>query len=239
MNDEGKQYPNRTVEGRTELDLVQDEVNEAKRLLEEGNRNRIPGGTSNGGDGTDQETVGGELGTSRSMTASQKKRLLGGIRRTKAMWEKWYEAILEEAKLQDIRIRYVDFCEATTSKVHAVLQHAPFDLPGGTFRQLPRVLVATVDHQEKPHLCIQILHAAVFQVSRGAYILLRLLSVTDNQETHWLLDEIQRQPSVYVLSGPATVITNIGAASALLADGWSTESVSRVVRTNEGKTRKP
>ena len=71
----------------------------------------------------------------------------------------------------------------------------------------------------------------MFQVSRGAYILLRLLSVTDNQETQWLLDEIQRQPSMYVLSGPATVITNIAAASALLADGWSTESVSRVVRT--------
>ena len=41
----------------------------------------------------------------------------------------------------------------------------------------------------------------------------------------------QRQPSAYVLSGPATMITNIAAASALLADGWSTESVSRVVRT--------
>ena len=35
VNDEGKQYPNRTAEGRTELDLVQDEVDEAKRLLEE------------------------------------------------------------------------------------------------------------------------------------------------------------------------------------------------------------
>ena len=35
VNDEGKQYPNRTMEGRTELDLVQDEVDEAKRLLEE------------------------------------------------------------------------------------------------------------------------------------------------------------------------------------------------------------
>ena len=164
------------------------------------------------------------------MTAGQKKRLLGGIKKTKAMWEKWYEAILEEEKLQDIRIQCVDFCEATTSKVHAVLQHAPCDLRGGTFRQHPRVLVATVDYQEKPHLCMQILHAAVFQVSRGAYILLRLLSVTENQ-TQWLLDEIQRQPSVYVLSGLATVITNITAASALLADEWSTESVSRVVRT--------
>ena len=60
--------------------------------------------------------------------------------------------------------------------------------------------------------------------SRGAYILLRLLAVTENRETHWLLDEIQRQPSVFVLSGPATVITDIAAASAFLAD-------SRVVRT--------
>ena len=34
MNDEVKQHPNRTVEGRTELDLGQDEVDEAKRLLE-------------------------------------------------------------------------------------------------------------------------------------------------------------------------------------------------------------
>ena len=29
---QGKQHPNRTVEGRTELDLVQDEVDEAKRM---------------------------------------------------------------------------------------------------------------------------------------------------------------------------------------------------------------
>ena len=97
------------------------------------------------------------------------------------MWEKWYEAVLEEEKLQDLRLQCVDFCEATTSKVHAVLQHAPFDLRGGTFRQHPRVLLATVGYQEKSHICMQTLRAAVFQVSRGAYILLRLLSVTDNQ----------------------------------------------------------
>ena len=52
------------------------------------------------------------------------------------------------------------------------------------------------------------------------------------------LDEIQRQPSVYVLGGPATVITNFAAASALLADGWSTESVSRVVRTMRTRQKK-
>ena len=98
------------------------------------------------------------------------------------MLEKWYEAILEE-KLQDIRIQCVDFCEATTSKVHAVLRHAPSDLRGGTFLQHPRVLVATVGFQEKPHLCMLTLHAAVFQVSRGGYTLLRLLAVAENQET--------------------------------------------------------
>ena len=85
--------------------------------------------------------------------------------------------------------------------------------------------------KEKAHLCMQTLRAAMFQVSRGAYVLLRLLAVTENQETQWLLDEIQRKPSVYVLSCPATAITNIAAASAFPADGWSTESVSRVVRT--------
>ena len=58
-----------------------------------------------------------------------------------------------------------------------------------------------------------------------------MLSVTENQETQWPLDEIQRQPSVCVLSGPATVITNVATARAFLADGWSTESVSRIVRT--------
>ena len=35
VNAERKRHSNRTVEGRTELDLVQDEVVEAKRLLEE------------------------------------------------------------------------------------------------------------------------------------------------------------------------------------------------------------
>ena len=88
-----------------------------------------------------------------------------------------------------------------------------------------------VDYLENPHLCMQILHAAMFQVSRGAYVLLRVLAVTENQETQWLLAEIQRQPSVFVLSGPATVITFFATASAFQAGGWSTESVSRVVRT--------
>ena len=115
------------------------------------------------------------------MKTGQKKRLLGGIKKTKAMRERWYETILEEEKLQssrDIAVQCIDFCEATTSKVHAVLQNAPSDLRGGTFLQHPRVLVATVAYQENPHLCLQILHAARFQVFRGAYILLRVLADT-------------------------------------------------------------
>ena len=70
-----------------------------------------------------------------------------------------------------------------------------------------------------------------------------MLAVTESQEAQGLVDEIQQQPSVFVLRGPAIVITNVATASALPADGWSTESVSRVVRTartkheNNGKER--
>ena len=34
------------------------------------------------------------------MKTGQKKRLLGGIKKTKPVWERWYEAIKEEEKLQ-------------------------------------------------------------------------------------------------------------------------------------------
>ena len=46
------------------------------------------------------------------MRTGQKKRLLGGIKKTKDMWERWYEAILEDEKLQsnnDITIQCIDF----------------------------------------------------------------------------------------------------------------------------------
>ena len=56
------------------------------------------------------------------MKIGQKKRLLGGIKRTRTMWEKLYEAVNEEERLQnskDITVQCIDFCEATTSEVHA------------------------------------------------------------------------------------------------------------------------
>ena len=119
--------------------------------------------------------------------------------------------------------------------MHAVLRHALADLRGGTLLQHPRVLVATVAYQGNPHLCLQNLHAARFQVFRGAYILLRVLADTKSQEAQGLLEEIRRQSRVSVLSGPTIVITNVATASVVLAKGWSTESVSRVVRTPQEK----
>ena len=59
----------------------------------------------------------------------------------------------------------------------------------------------------------------MFQVLRGAFMLLRVLSTTENQEAQELLDDIQQQPVVFVLSGPAVAITNVGTASEFLADG--------------------
>ena len=171
---EEKRHPSQKVEGRTELDLVQDEVDEKQ--------SKVTSGRGDGGNVPDQETVG----ASRSMKTGQKKRLLGGIKKTKTMWERWYEPIKEEEKLQsnkDVTVQCIDFCEATTSEVHAVLRHAPADLRGGTLLQHLRVLVATVAYQENPHLCLQILHDARFQVFRGS--------------------------SVSVPSGLAIVITNV------------------------------
>ena len=75
----------------------------------------------------------------------------------------------------------------------------------------------------------------MFQVLRGAYMPLRALSTTEDQEAQELLHEIQQQPEVFVLSSPAVAITNVGTASEVLADGWSTESVSSVVRAAKTK----
>ena len=91
---------------------------------EQSDRSSIPSGTGYGENVPDHETVGGELGASRSMKTGQKKRLLRGIKKTKTMWERWYEAIKEEEKQQsnkDVKVQCIDFCEATTSDVHAVL----------------------------------------------------------------------------------------------------------------------
>ena len=109
----------------------------------------------------------------------------------------------------DVTVQCINFCEVTTSDVYA---HS-------------RVLVATVASQENPHHCLQVLHAASFQVFRGAYILLRVLVDTKSKEVPGLVEETRRQPSVPIMSGPAIVITNISTACTsctFLAKRWST-----------------
>ena len=135
MNDEGKQYPNRTVEGRTELVLVQDEVDEGKRLLEEAHvevqaaQNRVIEAAFQVGRALEEMARIKKLLEANSEPAGQEEASVGKRQEEKKPCGKngvrpsW-------RKLQDIRIQCVDFCEATTSKVHAVLQHAPFDLQG-------------------------------------------------------------------------------------------------------------
>ena len=155
--------------------------------------------------------------------------------------KKWYETIKEDEKLQsnmDVTVQCINFCEFTASDVYAVLRHDPADLRGGTLLQHLRVLAATVAYQENPHLCLQVLHTAKFQVFRGAYILLRVQSDSKSQEVPGL----RRQSGVPILSGPAIEITNIATACAFLAKRWSTEFVSREVRKaqddQEGETEK-
>ena len=65
---------------------------------EQSDRSSIPSGTGDGRNVPDLETVGGEPGASKPMKTSQKKRLLGGIRKTKIMRERWYESTKEEEK---------------------------------------------------------------------------------------------------------------------------------------------
>ena len=95
VTDEGKRHSSRTVEGRTELDLVQDEVDEAKRLLEEAHlevqaaQNKVTEAAFRVGQAMEEmaqirKLLGGELGTSRSMRTGREKRLLGGIKKAKA-----------------------------------------------------------------------------------------------------------------------------------------------------------
>ena len=159
-------------------------------------------------------------------TQVRRHRLLGGVKKAMTMWGQMVRKPSRRRRNfrsnKDVTVQCIDFCEATTSEVHAVLRYAP----------------ATVAYQENPPLCLQILHAARFQVFRGAYILLRVLADTKSQEAQGLLEEIRRQSGVFVLSGPATVITIVATASVFLAKGWSTESVSRVVRTARTRQEK-
>ena len=62
-----------------------------------------------------------------------------------------------------------------------------------------------------------------------------MLSTTENQEARKVLVETLQQTEVFAVRGPASAITRIGTASEFLADGWSTETVGRVVRAARTK----
>ena len=145
---------------RAEVDVRRGEVtfqpeNGGTICPEQSDRNSIPTGTGDGKEVPHHEITGGEIGASRSMKTGQKKSLAGWHQKDNDLWEKWYETIKEEEKLQsnkDVRVQCTDFSEVTTSDVHAVLRHAPVDMRGGTILQHPRVSVATVAYQKNPHL---------------------------------------------------------------------------------------
>ena len=89
----------------------------------------------------------------------------------------------------------------------------------------------------------------MFQVLRGAYVLLRVLAVTESQETLGLLDEIQQQLGVFVLSGPAVAITNVVPAREFLAQPKFRDSmkvkipqksnIQKMIRTTKQKSHYP
>ena len=96
-------HSNRTVGG---LDLAQDEIDEAKRLLEEAHllvqatQNKVTEAACRVVEAMEnQKYNGSESGISRSMNVSEKERLLGGIKKTKDVWKRWYESIEEDERL--------------------------------------------------------------------------------------------------------------------------------------------
>ena len=154
------------MEERTELDLLQDEVDWAKRSLEEAHleiqavQDEVIETAFRLGQTMEKMSQIMKLLEANLESVDQwrqvRKTLLDDIKKTKTMWEKRCETIKEEEKLQsnkDDAVQCIDFCEVTTSDVHAIL----FVLRGG-------ILVS-------------------FQVFRGAYILLRISADTKSQET--------------------------------------------------------
>ena len=93
----GERHSSQNMEGHTELGLLQDRRGQLNQEVaergsiggticpEQSCRNSIPTGTGDGEDVPDHETVGGEIGANWSMKTGQKKRLLGGIKKTKTL----------------------------------------------------------------------------------------------------------------------------------------------------------
>ena len=110
-----------------------------------------------------------------------------------------------------------------------------------TFDEVPSCNISVFGWQlwhirKNPPLCLQIHHAARFQVLLSVYILLRVLADTKSQEAQGLLEEIRRQSGVFVPSAPAAVITNVATASVFLPRDVDRVCESRR-KNSEDKTR--
>ena len=103
-----------------QLDLVQDEIDEAKRLLEEAHlevqaaQSKVTEATCRVGEAME------EMAKIRSQPIDENKseETLAGWYQKKECVERWYEVIEEEERLQsnkDITVQCIDSCEVTTA----------------------------------------------------------------------------------------------------------------------------
>ena len=144
-------------------------------------------------------------------------------KKIKTLWEGWYETIKEEEKLQSNKNVTV---QCTTPDVHAVLRHAPADLRGGTLLQHSHVLVSGKPTSLSTDTPMQAGFRS-FEVHTYCY------------GYRGSLEEIRRQSSVSVLSGPAIVITNVATASVcVLSQGMVNIICESCCKNCEDSTRK-
>ena len=127
MSDEDQRHSSQKVEGRTGLDLVQDEVDEAKMWRSKQPRTKLPKQQSR------WDRQWRRCHRSGNCWAQTRSRPTNEDGSRKNPVEKLYEAVNEEGRLlssKDVTAQCIDFCKGTTSEVHAVLRHAPADLRG-------------------------------------------------------------------------------------------------------------
>ena len=114
MTDERELHSNRTLEGRTELDLVQDEIDETKEIaggshLEvQAAQSKVTEAAFRVGQVMEGMSQIWKLLEANSEPADQWRQARRNVcwaasKKTKTMWERWYEAIMEEEKLQSNR----------------------------------------------------------------------------------------------------------------------------------------
>ena len=157
---------------------------------EQSDRSGIPSGTGDGKDVPDHETVGNEIGASRSVKTGQKNACWAASTRQTPCGKDGNEAIKEEEKLQsnkDVTEQCTDFCEATTSEVHVVFQPICEEV------LYCNILVFwwQLWHSRKTHISA---NRSSMQPGSRSFECIRVavLVVMESQEAHGPLEEIRR-----------------------------------------------